>query len=488
MEYEIITLVLQDNRFEVDKTRLINKSHYFECLFSPHFYNTPKKEHIINYNIDLFTFQNFIEWIQDDTEISMECNNFVKSSMLKYKTENIKDLLNLLELAVLFMVDNLIDDITDIIVLYWLKSNDVIDIWLLAKDLAVKPLTDICLSVCLDRFMDFPINILIELSINNFKELIQNNNIRSTQKYLYYVLQEWINNNKDSTINDIQINIAETRKIEWVQYVIGYEIENSGCKREYICCWNDNQFSKLVELKCLKVCGKDLVGQQVTGRGFSIYLAGGEFGLGTGQFNEAIWRYCLIAKKWYYFARLPYPRRHMVLGFIGQWKRTTNIPEWFTEVPPHTFMNKKLLLLQTHLNIFDSDLETWKIVTLNNIIMPPRYRSSLIVYGIVMFIIKNNEIVLHKISNVQEKICDDCLQVYKDYTMIHTMNDTYLLEEEFIPEIGVISILSKVCESCNYLYLQRDDETRNDSLGLTLTPRVGSFCTINPSTLHCIST
>ncbi|XP_014607627.1 PREDICTED: uncharacterized protein LOC106788675 isoform X2 [Polistes canadensis] len=488
MEYEIITLVLQDNRFEVDKTKLINKSHYFECLFSPHFYNTPKKEHIINYNIDLFTFQNFIEWIQDDTEISMECSYFVKSSMLKYKTENIKDLLNLLELAVLFLVDNLINDITDIIVLYWLKSNNVIDIWLLAKDLAVQPLSDICLSVCLDRFMDLPINVLIELSINNFKELIQNNNIRSTQKYLHYVLQEWTNNNKDSTINNIQINIAGTRRIEWVQYVIGYEIENYGYKKEYICCWNDNQFSKLVELKYLKVCGRDLVGQQITGRGFSIYLAGGEFGLGTGQFNETIWRYCLIAKKWYYFARLPYPRRHMVLGFIGQWKRTTNIPEWFTEVPPHTFVNKKLLLLQTSLNIFDSELESWKIVTLNNIIMPPRYRSSLIVYGIVIFIINNNEIVLHKISNVQEKICDDCLQLYKDHTMVHTMSDEYLLEEEFIPDIGVLSILSKVCESCNYSYLQRDDEIKNDSLGLTLTPRVGSFCTINPSTLHCIST
>lgn len=51
MEDEIITLILENNRFEVDKKRLINKSHYFHCLFSPNFYDSQNKEHIINYDI-----------------------------------------------------------------------------------------------------------------------------------------------------------------------------------------------------------------------------------------------------------------------------------------------------------------------------------------------------------------------------------------------------------------------------------------------------
>lgn len=41
-------------------------------------------------------------------------------------------------------------------------------------------------------------------------------------------------------------------------------------------------------------------------------------GLGSGQFNQIIWRYCLILKKWYYQATLPVPRRHMVTVFLKE--------------------------------------------------------------------------------------------------------------------------------------------------------------------------
>lgn len=75
---------------------------------------------------------------------------------------------------------------------------------------------------------------------------------------------------------------------------------------------------------------------------FSIYLIGGELGLGTGRFNTTLWRYCLFSKKWYietvyvklqslsvdvyiFFRllsaqiivnRLPRPRRHMAVAFL----------------------------------------------------------------------------------------------------------------------------------------------------------------------------
>lgn len=39
-------------------------------------------------------------------------------------------------------------------------------------------------------------------------------------------------------------------------------------------------------------------------------------GLGIGQFNEIILRYCLLFKKWFYLTRLPSPRRHMVTVFL----------------------------------------------------------------------------------------------------------------------------------------------------------------------------
>lgn len=57
MEDEIITLILGNVPFKVDKKKLINKSHYFDCLFSPNFYDSRNKEHIINYDIGLSTLQ-----------------------------------------------------------------------------------------------------------------------------------------------------------------------------------------------------------------------------------------------------------------------------------------------------------------------------------------------------------------------------------------------------------------------------------------------
>lgn len=120
--------------------------------------------------------------------------------MVKYKTDNFIELLNLLQLAVLFMADDLINDITDTIIIYWLNPEKVIDVWLLAQELAISLLTDVCLSVCLDRFMDLPISSLIELPIKNLKQLIENINVRSTTKYSHYILHEWMDRNTVSSL------------------------------------------------------------------------------------------------------------------------------------------------------------------------------------------------------------------------------------------------------------------------------------------------
>ncbi|KAF7393986.1 hypothetical protein HZH68_010805 [Vespula germanica] len=512
MEDEIITLILENNRFEVDKKRLINKSHYFHCLFSPNFYDSQNKEHIINYDITSSMLQNFIEWIHDDERVLIELCYFIKSSMVKYKTDNFIDLLNLLQLAVLFMADDLISDITDTIILYWLNPEKVIDVWLLAQELAISLLTDVCLSVCLDRFMDLPINSLIELPINNLKQLIENVNVRSTTKYSHYVLHEWMDHNTASTINNSIINIPLTKKSKFVQYIIGYKIENLSNKKGYIYCWDGIQLSELIELKYLKCSGKDLIGSQVTGRGFNIYLVGGEYGLGTGQFNQIIWRYCLITKKWYYFGRLPSPRRHMIAGFLsncmivvggvgrhrlklssvdmfnihtGKWTKTADVPECFTEVPHYSIMKKKLFLLRSSLYIFYPELESWKTIILENIPLPIAHHFM--AYGLVIFMIRDNDIVLSRISNIQEKICDDCLKLYKDHAMIHTMSNVYPSIGLFIPGIGFISILSKKCQSCSYSYLETDNRTRNNPQELILDPRLGSFDTIDPKTLCEVS-
>lgn len=70
-----------------------------------------------------------------------------------------------------------------------------------------------------------------------------------------------------STINNSIINIPLTKKSKFVQYIIGYKLENLSNKKGYIYCWDGIQLSELIELKYLKCSGKDLIGSQVTGRG-----------------------------------------------------------------------------------------------------------------------------------------------------------------------------------------------------------------------------
>ncbi|XP_047354538.1 uncharacterized protein LOC124950964 isoform X2 [Vespa velutina] len=322
-----------------------------------------------------------------------------------------------------------------------------------------------------------------------------------------------MDHNTVSTINNNVINIPLTRNSKFIQYMIGYKLENGSNRKGYIYCWDGIQLSELVELKYLKYSGRDLIGLQVTGRGFNIYLVGGEYGLGTGQFNQIIWRYCLISKKWYYFARLPSPRRHMIAGFLsnclivvggvgrhrlklssvdmlnihtGKWTKAADVPENFTEVPHYSIMRKKLFLLRSSLYIFYPELESWKTIILENIPLPIAHHFM--AYGLVIFMIRYNGRVLSRISNIQEKICDDCLQLYKDHAMIHTMSDVYPSIGLFIPGIGFLSILSKKCQSCSYSYLQTDDKTRTDPGNLILDPRLGSFYTIDPKTLCEVST
>ncbi|KAK2588752.1 hypothetical protein KPH14_001636 [Odynerus spinipes] len=518
---ELITLIFEKNRFEVDKKKLISKSRYFECLLSHNFSDSQNKEHVINYDITISTLQNFIKWVHDTEHVVIENSYSIKSSMIKYEKDNFADLLNLLQLSTLFMVDDLINDITDIIVLNWLHPEQIIDVWLLTQELGINVLRDICFAVCLDRFIHLPIRSLIKLPVNNLRQLLENVNVRSPEKYLHSVLSMWVEHNVDRSVIDIcNINRSKTEKSTILHYMVGYKTENSGSKKGYICLWDGVRLSEVTELKDVKNSGKEIVGMQVTGRGFSIYIIGGEYGLGTGQFNMIIWRYCLISKKWYYFARLPSPRRHMVVAFLGncliaiggvgrhrlklssvdmlnihtgKWSKIANVPECFTEVPPYCVIKKKLFLLKSSLHIYCPETDLWKTVMLSSVGLALEESDIRMEHGITIFGLKdsdtteNDETVLTRISNTQKRICNECLKLYTDSPMVHTMGVPYVGVfgiDMFVSGIGVIFILRKHCESCNNEYLQLDNEVENDKQELTLVPRVGSCYTIDPKTLY----
>lgn len=129
--------------------------------------------------------------------------------MTQFVSNDFKELLNLLQLSVLYMVEELTDDIIHIIVLFWLMPEKIIDIWLLAEELNVKVLQDICLSECLDHFKELPLHLLVQLTKDKICQLLLNINVRSSTEYLQLVRQEWMQHNMVNTFVPYSISVID---------------------------------------------------------------------------------------------------------------------------------------------------------------------------------------------------------------------------------------------------------------------------------------
>lgn len=151
--------------------------------------------------------QDFIDWINND-----ECENVIITS---YK-DNLERPLILLELSVLFAVDDLTKYITHILEEY-LSPEDVLNIWLLAQELGLSVLQDLCLAFCLDRFTELPLCWINKLSRQNFLKLVGNINLRianvnNAESYLLDIVQGWMKVNQVSIIyicdNNLKVRTA----------------------------------------------------------------------------------------------------------------------------------------------------------------------------------------------------------------------------------------------------------------------------------------
>ncbi|EGI66717.1 Kelch domain-containing protein 6 [Acromyrmex echinatior] len=307
---ETVILILKAERFEVEKQKLISKSQYFAALLSANYLECNQTEHIINYDISQISLQDFINWVHNDK---------IDIPTIHYDIKEFDRLLVLLELSVLFAVDNLIEDVIDRLERYYMSPKYVINIWLISQDLNINVLRDLSLAVCLDRFDELPISSIYELSRENFLKLLGNINIRSTESYLFHVTHEWMNHHCDFTI---PMDILRNKEIKVLHSIISCESSDIINSKQFIHCWDGNDFFELTSFKYPKditdrSTGKNiLTGMQIIARGYNLYLCGGEFGIGSGRFNKNVWRYSLISKKWFLETVMPIERRHMVTVFL----------------------------------------------------------------------------------------------------------------------------------------------------------------------------
>ncbi|XP_071642526.1 uncharacterized protein [Temnothorax longispinosus] len=306
---ETVTLILKEERFEVDKQKLIDKSQYFAALLSTNFLEYGQTEHVINYDISSIVLQGFIDWIHHDKIVFTSATSYDFDDMLDY-------FLNLLELSVLFGADELTDDITNKLEKHYKSPKYAIKIWLLAQKLNINVLRDLSLALCLDRFDQLPVNSIYELSSENFLKLIGNINVRATEIYLFDIINQWKNHHRDFTIpSDIVL-----KKKAILHGIISCEHNN---REQYIYCWDGNDFFELTSFEyppdIIEHCsstGKPLEGMQITARRYDLYLCGGEYGIGSGTFNKNVWRYSLISKKWILETVMPVGRRDMITVFL----------------------------------------------------------------------------------------------------------------------------------------------------------------------------
>lgn len=504
-----ITLILNEIRIEVNKEKLASRSCYFSSLFSHNFSDSHSNEHVINYNVTSCTLQNFVEWIDDDeTPVDVQYSP-VKVSMIKFIKDNFTELLSLLQLSLLFMTEELTNDVTDIIISHWLLPEKIIDIWLLAQELSIKALQDICMSICLDRFEELPVHLLTELTEDNITRLIRSVNVRSSTEYLKFIREEWKLYHETSDIAEIK----DERQLKFIQGSVIYNTQESVVKDISLYTWNGDNLSKCTRLKNIGDSGNLIIGMQIAGRGFNIYTIGGEMGLGTGKFNDIIWRYCLLSKKWYYQARLPVPRRHMVAAFLkdklviaggigrhrlklltvdilhihtGNWTKSASVmPESFTEVPPYCVLNGKLFLLKSSLYIYSVETNYWDTIVINSPVM----RSiAVLTSGTTLFSIGDHfgDTILSKID-IKDRICqeENCTKECTNYNIINVTSiiheDYYRIRYACVADIDIMILDSDRDEKHQYLHVHK--QVRKDFENLSI-PKLGCINIIDPATLY----
>ncbi|XP_076281066.1 uncharacterized protein LOC143209381 isoform X2 [Lasioglossum baleicum] len=453
----------------------------------------------------------FIEWVHDDREeyLYAECQK-IKQSMTKFMQNNYVHLMNLLKLSVLFMVDELTSDITDIIVLFWLKPHIVIRIWEAAHKLSLTALQDVCLSVCLDRFEELPLYSLVKLSKPFIINLLHNINVRASIKFLRLVREEWLRNHVRAVIPDVTL----WRLPKFIDGTVVYQKYEGIIEDAHVYTWNGCDFAKCVQIRHVQDSVKGMVGMHVVGRGFSIYTVGGELGFGTGKFNNIIWRYCLISKKWYYHATLRAPRRHMVVAFIknkmiivggvgrhrlkltsveildihtGVWSSGAEIPESFTMAPPHCIINQRLYIIKSALYIYNPKKNHWKTVQLvpyfNNWDVCLTDNSAFFQIGE-----RRGKRILSRVEVIRERTCyfPKCLEYYLEHKVEETdyvFTTSCFISRSFTVDGLRLGILKDIRDE-SHLYPHIHKELRTDFNEDSVVSPTECFKIIDPDSLY----
>lgn len=151
-------------------------------------------KHVNTFEI-LFYFQTFVDWLDDEDLIDDIWGHYYNRVISKYVHRCYKELLELFRFASFYAIDNLLDSLTYIIILKWLQRDNLIELWLLAEELNQDNLKRAVFATCLDLFEQLPEDAIISLPKENFEQLVNNANLRSSGAHRQRILSEWAKQN-----------------------------------------------------------------------------------------------------------------------------------------------------------------------------------------------------------------------------------------------------------------------------------------------------
>lgn len=312
-------------------------------------------------------------------------------------------------------------------------------------------------------------------------------------------------------------NTPKKRGPKFLEGTVLSKLSDSSVNKVYIHVWDGFSFAAVTKLKDMPDSRKELVGMRVIGRGFNIYMVGGEMGLGTGRFNHIIWRYCLLSRKWYYQARLPVPRRHMVAVFLGkklvivggvgrhrikldkvdlldvhtgEWTNGEEMQDDFTEVPAHCVANGKLYILRVALHIYDPDSNRWSKIPLPGTELSTG--SSFFANETALYFLEEDEsgeTVLSRVNATNDAICqkEECLESCKEHavcTNLPVYHDDQFCQLRSMNYRDSRIVLLGTSVGLEYKGLHLRSLSRPDLRDYRLNPRSGCFRVIDPDTLY----
>lgn len=133
--------------------------------------------------------------------------------MQKYLSDNFNDLKQLLELSIIYTVEELSQELSDIIIQHWLKPLLLLEIWRLSRELSLTALIDVSFYACLERFMELPVKDLNDISSNDFLQLVCNVNIESSLDHLTFVINERLKKESSCVQNEDTQFISQLDKL-----------------------------------------------------------------------------------------------------------------------------------------------------------------------------------------------------------------------------------------------------------------------------------